>query len=444
MKLLSPFDRVLSARKDEDKEGLRVAGGSGVRRQTADVAGAIGERYETMNVGLDKLSAMLDQLRAFEPALKEMRQPLQAEYAARRADYIELVNLRSAHAETAAALEAASTEARTLISTRDAIEERLEETRQRLAEQTATAQEHMGQAEALRVAKSELEAKLLAQTEADRVAAEKIRRLEQDLEHVGTQLRDADTGRVEAAEGRAVAERGHALVVEENAALKRRLDEAQSEISRLARAEATLDGQLTSERARAQSEKSDATRSIQSLEGQVETARAELVGLETKHETLSARAERLDRLNAELTSRLNESQSAGQTSERRSGNLQIDLTRSQDKTKELESLLEESRQRHAATDAARQAAVERADQLAKSAAAAERGLARSEQRASKLQETIEALRAQNEAKARGLSEQMDALRARMQEAEAEQAMTAAALEASRRNRSNDSPSAANG
>jgi crescentin len=86
-------------------------------------------------------------------------------------------------------------------------------------------------------------------------------------------------------------------------------------------------------------------------------------------------------------------------------------------------------------DAARLAAVDRADHLSKSANANERALARSEARAGKLQATIDGLKSDAETRRRELNEQLESLRSRLEGAQAESAMTAAALDTARRERS---------
>ncbi|MBN8551798.1 MAG: hypothetical protein J0L52_02740 [Caulobacterales bacterium] len=431
MKLLANLDRALASNRGRD---LQRAAPDPVEERV-ELASAIGERYETVNGGLDRISDFLQQLRGLEPVVAEMRGPLMAEYDARRSDYIELMNLRTTHGEVLARGEALSSEVRALDEARAAIEHQLEEVNQQLSDRAGEVQDLQLEVDRLTTAQAQALVQIQTLTEAEHASGQRQRQLEQDLETVTSQLQEADTGRAEAVSGRSLALRDHALASEENGALKKRLDEALAEVSRLARIEATQEGQLTAERARAASDQAEAARATQSLEAQVENGRSEIAALQVRLDTLTARADRLERLNADLTTSLNESQAAAQAAERRASHLQTDLNRTTDRLRDHETQAEEGRQRLAAMDAARLAAVDRAEHLSKSATANERALSRSEARAAKLQTTIDGLKSDADVRRRELNEQLESLRSRLEGAQAESAMTAAALDTARRERS---------
>lgn len=434
MKLLANIDRALSSNRTRGSARDRLPTVGNDTDERTDLAGVIGERYETLQGGLDKLASLVEQLRAVEPVLNDMREPLVAEYDARRADYVELVNLRSSHAEGLARIEALTDEVRSLSELREQADRRHEDLTQQLADQEAVSQDSQLEVDRLRTALAQAEVQIQGLTETENDALQRLRQLEQDLETVRAQLKDADDGRAEATSGRSVAQRELALAQEENAALKKRVDETVAEVARLARIEATLDGQLTTERARAANDQAEASRAISALETQTENGRAEVAALQVRLDTLTARADRLEKLNADLTTALNEAQSAAQGAERRVSHLQLDLNRAVDRLRELQTQGEDGRQRLTAMDAARLAAVDRAEHLSKSASANERALARSEARNAKLQTALDNAKAEAEAKAREAKEQMDALRSRLEGMQTESAMTAAALDMARRER----------
>lgn len=434
MKLLANIDRALSPGRgrvnSRDQGG--VAGSEFGSR--VELAGAIGERYESLQGGLDKLTSLVEQLRTAGPILEEMREPLQAEYDARRADYVELVNLRTTQGEASNRIESLLTELRALTEARSQAEQRQDDLTQQLADQVSAGQEAQLELDQARTALAKAEVQVQGLLDAEQDAAQRLRQLEQDLETVRTQLKEADDGRSEAASGRTTAQRELALVSEENGALKKRVDEALAEVARLARVETSLDSQLSTERTRAANDQAEASRAIHALEGQAEAARTEAAALQVRLDTLTARAERLERLNSDLTTSLNEAQAAAQASERRVSHLQLDLNRAVDRLRELQAQGEDNRQRLSAMDAARLAAVERAEHLSKSSTAQERNLARNEARLAKLQSALDETKTQAEMQDKARQEQLDSLRAQLEGVQTESAMTAAALDLARRDR----------
>lgn len=95
-------------------------------------------------------------------------------------------------------------------------------------------------------------------------------------------------------------------------------------------------------------------------------------------------------------------------------------------------------------NAARLAAVDRADHLAKSTATQEKALARSEERVARLQDRVGALQAEHEQQVEVLNDQVAGLKASLEGFRAESAIIAAALETARRERSNREPAGRDG
>ncbi|RZJ03472.1 MAG: hypothetical protein EON89_11570 [Brevundimonas sp.] len=407
--------------------------------EMVEAAGMIGEHYEAIHGGLDKLSGLAEQLRTLEPLLAEMRAPLTAEFDARRDDYLELIHLRTVSAEAEERIEALSREASDLGDALRAAESRQEELTAQLGEKSAAAQEGQLEIDRLRTAIAQAEASVQTLTASEKDSVQRIRQQDEDLNSLRARLQEADTARTEALTGKTRAERDHALLTDENAALKKRSEEVVLEISRLARVEASLESQLTTERARASGEQAEAARAIRVLETQAEAARSEAAALQVRLDTLTARADRLETLNVDMTTALSEAQSGGQGAERKVSHLQVDLNRAMERIRELEAGSEETRQRLVAMDAARLAAVDRAEHLAKSASASEKALIRSEERVNKLQLFMTALKVESDGRVKALTEQVGSMRSNLEGARAETAMSAAALDAARRERAAREP-----
>jgi len=435
MMLLSKIDRALSGASLRNERARAAAERElPVDRSIETVAGVIGERYEIIQGGLGQLAELAQSLQAFEPLLAEIRGPLAAEHQARRDDYVELINLRTVQQGLAERAEGLAVENRRLTAALADVESRHDEAGAYATEQAAAAQDARLEIDRLRNALSQAEAlaETLRATEQD--GAQRIVQLEQDQNALRDQLKELEAHRSEAETGRSRAVRDHTLVSDENAALKKRLDEVGAEVARLARSEASLEGQLTAERARAAAEQAESARALRVLESQGETTRSEASALQVKFDTVTARADRLETLNVDLATRLAELQATSQVTDRRGADLQTSLYRALERVRELEAAGEESRQRQAAMDAARLAAVDRADHLSKSTTAQEKALARSEDRVAKLQARIGDLQAGHEEQVQALNDQIATLRSSLESFRAESAMISSALETARRER----------
>ena len=427
MMLLSKIDRALSGgrgRKSEDDAA----------RDVAEAAGLIGTHYEAINGGLDKLAGLAEQLRNLGPVLNEMRQPLAAEFETRRTEYIELVGLRASYIECQERIDCLTTENSRLGDVLSTVETHSRELTARLGEQEILNQEARLEIDRLRTALAQSDALAQSLTSSERNSGLRIRQFEEDLHTLRGRLEEADAARAEAITGKSYAQRDHALVSDENAALKKRSEELVGEIARQARVEASLESQLAAERARASSDQTESARAVRVFEGQIDAARKETVALKVRLDTLTARADRLESLNTGLAASLADSQSAAQGGERRSGHLQVDLDRALERVRELESEADQAQQRLTAMDAARLAAVDRADGLAKSAASVDKAMSRSQERVKKLQDRLVALKTEGDERVKGLTEQIDAMRSNLEGARADSAMTIAALETARRER----------
>ncbi len=429
--MLSRIDRVLS----RNGKGERAnAAGQAETVVGQDAAGVIGERFETIQDSLDQLSDMAQKFGTFESLLVQLRDPLEAEFRSRRDNHVELINLRVAHGEAAERLEAASAEARKLAAALGEAEGKVEDLTARNGEQSASLQEARIETDRLRSDLSLATSKVDALEIAERAATQRIRELEQDQDSLRSQLKQAETQRTESENGRAQTQRDHALVLEENTVLRRRMEEVSAEVASLARSSAASEGLLATERARAASEQSETARNMRVLENQTETARAEIASLSARLDTATARANGLEVLNTEQASRLSELQAGSHGAERKGEQLQISLDRALERIRGLESEVEETRQRLAGMEVARLAAVDRAETLTKAASTHDKAIARAEDRMLKIQAKLAAVQEDHHTKAEGWLQQITSLRADVEGARAEAAMSAAALDAARRER----------
>ncbi|MCZ8087874.1 MAG: hypothetical protein O9257_11155 [Brevundimonas sp.] len=432
--LLSRIDRVLSGGAAKGGRGADPASPEGGQAARAEAAGVIGERFETIQDSLDQLGEMAQQFGRFESLLTQLRQPLEAEFKARRDNHVEVINLRAGNAELSGRLEEAVAELRSQGASLIQAETRADEAGAQASETAAALQDARLELDRLRNQLSQATNRIEAFEASERLTGQRQRELEQDLEGVRGQLKLAEAQRSESDSARIQLQRDYALALEEGGVMRRRAEEGAAEIAALARALAIGEGQLAAERARAAAEQAESARAIRALENQIEADRSELAALGARLDAATARANGLDVLNAEQGVRLAEVQAAATTAERRADTLQTQLDRALERVASLEATSEDGRQRLAAMDVARLAAVDRAEALAKSALTHDKAIARAEDRMLRLQAKLASTEAEYQGRVKALSEQITGLRGELEGARAEAAMNAAALDAARRER----------
>lgn len=428
---LSRIDKVLSRQGKTEQASAPEAPNRAIEQE---VAGLIGERFETIQGSLDQLADMAQSFSTFEGLLTQLREPLEAEFRSRRDNHIELINLRSANVEAARRVNELTAETRRLSDTLADSEVKADDLSARSNEQSANLQEARVELGRLRSELTQSANRIEGLENGERAAAQRIKELEQDHSALRGQLKLAETARSESETARAQSQRDHALVAEENTVLRRRVDEVGNEFAALARSAAAGEGQLATERARAASEQAESARAMRSLENQVDSARAENAALTARLDTATARANGLEVLNTEQASRLAELQTGGHASERRAETLQVALDRSEERIRNLDAAAEEARQRHAAMEVARAAAVDRAEALSKAAMAHDKAIARAEERMVKIQTKLAEVQDEYAAKVTAMNQQISGLREELEGARAEGLMAVAALDAARRER----------
>jgi len=402
---------------------------------------AIGVRYETIHGGLDSIARVVEHLRAIEPLLSEIRQPVAEEFEARRAEHAELIALRANYEMALRQAAVAKAEERETAARLQQTETALGESDARRQAQDTALEDSALEIDRLRngLLQSDLKAGSLDASLRD--ANARIEHLVQDVDTLRVQSQDIDARRGEAEASLARVQQQNALLTEEVATLKKRLDQAGFDVARLSRVETDLEAQIAAERARLQAaenalsvHQTDSSRTIRGLESQVETGRAEISALQTRLETATGRADKLEEMNGQMATRLAESSAQQQAVERRAGDLNVALERALERIRSLEEESDSLRQRHAGVDTARAAAIERADQLAKSAVAHEKTLKRSEERENQLRVRLESLQQSQDEARRQHEDKIAELQTQIDRLTSEAALSEGALEAARRDR----------
>ena len=442
MRLLSKGDRntkggvkpVMLAAENDRPEG----DGAGLIEATQ----AIGVRYETIHGGLDSISRVVEHLRAIEPLLSEIRAPVAEEFEARRAEHAELIALRAAHEQAARLLAAAQAEERELSAKLAASEAALTESDARRQQLDVALEDGALEIDRLRNGLQQSELKVGGLEASLRDATARAEHLTQDVETLRVQTQDIDARRGESEAFLAAAKQQMALQVEELGTLKKRLEQAGADVARLSRIETELEAQVAAERARVLAAdnalttvQADSARTIRGLEAQVESGRAEVLALQTRLETATGRADKLEEMNGQISARLNDSSAQQQAVERRAGDLNVALERALERVRNLEDEVEDLRGRHAGVDTARAAAIERADQLAKTVGAHEKALKRAEERAAQLRTRLDAMQEAQDQLRREHEDKVAELQATIERLTSEAALAEGALEAARRDRS---------
>jgi crescentin len=403
---------------------------------------AIGVRYETIHGGLDSISRVVEHLRAIEPLLAEIRAPVAEEFEARRVEHAELISLRAAHDQAARLLAAAQAEERELSAKLAAADAALVESDARRQALDVALEDGALEIDRLRNGLQQSDLKVGGLEASLRDATGRADHLSQDVETLRAQTQDIDARRGESEAALAAAKQQSALQVEEISTLKKRLDQAVSDVARLSRIETELEAQIAGDRARLLAAdnalatfQADSARTIRGLEAQVEASRTEVSALQTRLETATGRADKLEEMNGQISARLNDSSAQQQAVERRAGDLNVALERALERVRNLEDEVEDLRGRHAGVDTARAAAIERADQLAKTVGAHEKALKRAEERAAQLRTRFEALQASEDETRRAHDEKVAEMAAEIERIRSEAALAEGALESARRDRS---------
>ena len=157
---------------------------------------------------------MAQQFGRFESLLTQLRQPLEAEFKARRDNHVEVINLHAANAELTGRLEEAVAELRSQGASLIQAETRADEMGAQAGETAAALQDARLELDRLRNQLSQATNRIESYEASERLTSQRLRELEQDLEGVRNQLKLAEAQRSESDRVRFQLLRDYALAVD--------------------------------------------------------------------------------------------------------------------------------------------------------------------------------------------------------------------------------------
>ena len=269
-----------------------------------------------------------------------------------------------------------------------------------------------------------------------------------DLEEETTALRGrAEQGERRYRESEALAgklQQDRVLAEQEHAVLQKRLEQSNAENVGLSGRVAYLDEQLTVERKRTLdlesarlSAEAEVTKISRMFESKIEAQRGELNALEAKLETTQARITKLDELNTSLTQRLADASLRHKVLEDEKLVLVLSQERAVATAQAREQEAEVMRRDFLSLEAARAAAVERADELARLASSRETAAKRAERQIVLLKEKLETTQADFSRMRAVMDERLSKMQTQYERERAERAIIEGALETARRDRGRD-------
>ncbi len=234
------------------------------------------------------------------------------------------------------------------------------------------------------------------------------------------------------------------LFEQEHMVLQKRLEQANAEAAQLASRLGQVEEQLSLERKRALdlengrlTAEAETAKSARVLEGKLETQRTDLSAVEAKLEASLARVAKLDELNTALTQRLAEANLRQKAMEDEKTSLIHATERAASTAQAREQETEAMRRDFLSLEAARAAAVERAEELARLAASRETAAKRAERQIALLKERLEVAQADHARKRAVLDERLSKMQTQYERERAERAIIEGALETARRDRGRD-------
>jgi crescentin len=443
----------LGANRDQpragDRRGHRFFA---VREKAAEpeeplqVAHDIGARFELVSEKLDGAQEIAAQLEELTALIGGLRHPIAEEFRERQQEHAELQATRAAAETSRLRLDALEQAGRELSSRAAAAEAALVESEVRASAADALLRVRQGEVAELRAERSER-----------RSQSNEIEAAHTSLLAVHGELEDAVAAlgvRAELAEqrqreGEALGARLRQellLLEQEFGVLRKRLEQANVENAQLNGRTAQLEDQLASERrrsadleARLLTAASDGAKTTRLLESKLELQRSTQTSIEGKLEAALARVAKLDELNTGLTHRVAEAALRQKAIEDEKMELVVGRDRADANARAREQEAEILRREFGALEAARAAAVERADEMSRLAHNRETAAKRAERQLSALKDRLETEQADQDRKRLLLEERLAKVQALLDSERAERAIVEGALETSRRDRGAAAP-----
>jgi chromosome segregation ATPase len=358
----------------------------------------IGERHEAITSALEDATVALSQFKAAEAGLERARRALEVEFETRREERSENVALNALLEHFRKELAAAAVREGDLLSRVNTAEASLNHTN--LQKSDLEADLAVRQAEVLRLtgsfnaARSET-VELRGQLEH---AQKQLSQTQEDNAGLNARLDEAEARRQEAEAKAASSTQSLSVVEAERGALERRAEAQTSEVGRLGRAVAELEGRLSAEQTRSrtldaavQAAEAAAARLTQALDEQATTTKVHLETADMRLETAQARSVRLEAENADLTGKVQEATVRDRVASRELADAKQWRERADERVKTVETELSGVREELLASEAARTAALERADRLGETLAGRQSDLRRMEEQLSALQKRVTSL-----------------------------------------------------
>jgi crescentin len=401
----------------------------------------IGARIESVTEKLDNAQRAAEEIRTLIGQIGDLRTPIMDEFRERCEEHAELQAARAAaevSRERIEELEHANLELNTRATS---TETALSDSESRVALYEATLRSNDSEIERLKLERSDFRGRLTELEATHAATAARLVEVEDDAAALKSRSETAEAARhaSEALVGKLQQER--VLIDQEVAVLQKRLDQVSAANAQLTGRLTSVEEQLTVERKRcvevesarlaAEAENAKAARS---LEGKLELQRTEQASLEAKLEAAVARIAKLDELNALLTQRLGETNLRYKASEDEKAAILVAQERATAIALAREQETETMRRDFMSLEAARAAAVERAEELARLAASRETAGRRAERQIAVLKDRLEATQAENARKRAVLDERLSKMQNQYERERAERAITEGALETARQDR----------
>lgn len=404
----------------------------------------IGARFEYVNGKIGDARQVVESLKLLSAILDEIHAPICEEFRERQGEHSELQAALSNAESMRQRLDEVEQQLAELTGRATQAETALADAEARLALQETALREGEAETEQLKRERGEARAQLAEVDEARSAAARQLADLIE--ESAASRLR-ADLADKRCADAEAAAEQLHQqriLAEQECTVFERRLEQASAEAAGLTKRVANLDEQLAAERrltveldtAKLAAE-AETTAVKRQLEARLE-ARGEALGAsEVKLETALARAGKLDELNADLRRRLAALSQREKSFEDEKANLLAALERAEGSTRAREQDIDAVRRDSLALEAARAAAVQRADDLARLAATREAAVKRAERQNAALKDRLEATQADHAHRQAVLDGRLSSIETQFERERAQRAMIEGALETARRDRGHE-------
>ncbi len=415
----------------------------GVRKSApARISGGdIGSRYELISEKLDRAQHLLDHLSSLSELVTQVRAPITADFNERCAEHAELQTTRHTLAGAEARLSALETERQAFAARADASDRALADAAQRAeAQETAIAAKDR-EIEQLKLDRAQARTQAGELAEGLKTSLARAAKLEEDA---GALRTHADAVEAKRRDTETLAQRLQQeldLAREEIAVLKRHRDGSGAEAAKLARTVSELEERLKTEQTRGEALVIDARAAETAVaaaqrvaEGAAERARVDLAELSARAETALARASKLDELNAELSRSLADVSAAQRGADLEIAEMKVTARRLGDTARNAEDASATLKRDFAASDAARLAAVERAEELAKALKKRDAALKKAEDKAAAAAARLDAEQLDHARRRADLEERIAALEAQAERERAERTITEGALNSARKER----------